>query len=456
MTTITTVNPATGDQLGRFERIDDSELERRMATADRAQKQWRKRPLERRSALLHAVADLYKERAAELAHDIALEMGKPYKAALAEIALVNSIFEYYADHAGKMMETRDLEVFGGGTARLRKDPIGVLLGIMPWNFPHYQVARFVAPNLMLGNTTIIKHASISAQSAQNIADIFSAAGADEGIYTNIFADHAQIESMVADTRIKGVSLTGSDAAGERIGALAGKHIKPCVLELGGADPFIVLADADVDRAAKAAVEGRCNNAGQQCTGAKRFIIEAPVYDEFVELFVKGMEGVVVGDPFDEATEMGSLSSSAALQELETQVALAVADGADVLTGGQRLEGPGAYFPPTVLANVAPGNRAYYQEMFGPVAMVFKVGSVAEAIDLANDSPYGLSSAIFSGDKEMAEQISEDLETGMVYINSVSKSSPELPFGGVKRSGVGRELGPLGIDEFANLKLVRRP
>ena len=455
MANISAVNPSTGEVFAEFEQLTNELLEQSLERANGAQKLWKKEPVQVRAELLRSIAREYRERADALAKDVALEMGKPIKAALGELALVASIYEYYAEQGPAMLEPKEISEHASGRALVRKDPIGVLLGIMPWNFPHYQVARFVAPNVLLGNTILLKHASICAQSAQNIDELMNAAGVPEGVYSNIFASHAQIEHLVADPRVKGVSLTGSDGAGERIGALAGKHIKPAVLELGGSDPFIVLADADIKKAAAAAVIGRCNNSGQQCTGAKRFIIADSVYEEFIELFVQGMESVVVGDPLDAATTMGPLSSEAALLELDEQVKQAVADGAQVLTGGSRLDRPGAYYPPTVLTGISSENRVYYQELFGPVAMVFRVGSIAEAVDLANDSQYGLSSAIFTADEDQAERIAEDLDTGMVYINAVSKSAPELPFGGVKRSGVGRELGTYGIDEFANLKLIRR-
>lgn len=455
MATITTVNPSTGDPLAQFEQLTDVQLEELVGTAHQAQLSWKKTNIEQRVEVLRAIASSYRERAEALAKDVALEMGKPLNAALGELSLVAAIYEYYAKNGAQLLGPQPIPDYSDGTASVRKDPIGVLLGIMPWNFPHYQIARFVAPNLLLGNTIMLKHASICAQSAQNVADLMVGAGVPEGLYTNLFATHSQIESLIADPRIKGVSLTGSDAAGERIGALAGAQIKPAVLELGGADPFIVLADADVAKAAAAAVVGRCNNSGQQCTGAKRFIIDESVYDQFLELFIKGMEGVVVGDPLDPATTMGPLSSESALLELDEQVKSAVADGAQILTGGQRLDRPGAFYPPTVLTNIDKKNSAYYQELFGPVAMVFKVANVDEAIELANDSLYGLSSAIFSADEDKAAEIGEGLDTGMVYINTVSKSAPELPFGGVKRSGIGRELGTYGIDEFANLKLIRK-
>lgn len=455
MASIAAVNPATGESFAEFEQLTDELLEQAVQIADSAQRTWKKTSLETRTELLRNIARVYRERANDLAKDVSLEMGKPFNAALGELALVASIYDYYAEHGPAMLETSIIEEHTAGQASVRKDPIGVLLGIMPWNFPHYQVARFVAPNLMLGNTILLKHASICAPSAQNIADLMQAVGVPEGLYVNIFATHAQIENLIADSRIKGISLTGSDGAGARIGALAGQHIKPAVLELGGSDPFIVLADADVDKAAAAAVVGRCNNAGQQCTGAKRFIIAEEVYDQFMDLFVKGMEAVVVGDPLDPATVMGPLSSDSALKELDGQVTQAIAEGATVLTGGAPLKREGAYYPPTILADVSPDNSMYYQELFGPVAMVFKASSIQHAIELANDSPYGLSSAIFTADENLAEEISDDLDTGMVYINTVSRSAPELPFGGVKRSGIGRELGTYGINEFANLKLIRK-
>lgn len=455
MSRFTTTNPTTGEALGEYERLSDDALESVVSNAQDGFSSWSRLPLQARTSHLHEIARLYRERADGLAYDMAVEMGKPLAQALGEVETVASIYEYYAENAETMLEVQEISVKGSGTASIRREPIGVILAIMPWNFPHYQVARIVAPNLALGNTIILKHATVCAKSAINIAELLQDSGLANGVFNNVFATHEQIEELIGDSRIKGVSLTGSDGAGERIGGLAGQHIKPAVLELGGSDPFIVLDDADLNKAARDAVVARCNNAGQQCTGGKRFIVHDAVYDEFMQLFLEGMKKVVVGDPLEASTRMGPLSSESALAVLEEQVAQAVEDGAKVLYGGNRLDRTGNFYQPTVLADVEPGNRAYYQELFGPVAMVFRVNSFSEAVSLANDSPYGLSAAVYTTSPEVAEDTAAQLETGMVYINTPSKSAAELPFGGVKRSGVGRELGTLGIEEFANRKLVRR-
>lgn len=456
MSTFTTVNPATGEELATFAMMDDDHLEGLIRTADVQYRTWSAQPIAERVAMLRKIANVYRERIHDLARDISLEMGKPLAAAVGELNFVVAIYEYYAENAETMLQDESIPVNGGGTAAIRTAPIGTILGIMPWNFPHYQVARLVAPNLALGNTVILKHATVCAQTAVNIQQIMDDAGAPEGLYTNIFASHEQTEKLIFDDRIKGVSLTGSERAGQRIGALAGQAIKPAVLELGGSDPFIVTADADIELAARDAVIARCNNAGQQCTGGKRFIIEETVYEEFMERFIQGLQDIVVGDPLAADTVMGPLSSQAALKDLQSQVDTALEDGATALLGGKPVDGEGYYYPPTVLTGVERDNRAYYQEFFGPVAMVFKVGTFEEAIELANDSPFGLSSAIYTQDDAKVTRAYDELETGMVYVNTPSKSAAELPFGGVKRSGVGRELGTLGIQEFANKKLLRRP
>lgn len=455
MSQIITTNPATGEQLATFDMMTADHLNELLSIAHKGFAQWSRRPLNERVAVVRRISELYRERLDDLAYDVAQEMGKPLAAAKGELKTVISIYDYYADNAETLLQDEPIAVQGTGQALLRTAPLGVVLGIMPWNFPHYQVARFVAPNLVLGNTVVLKHATVCAQTATNIAAIMADAGAVDGVYTNIFGSHHDVENMIFDDRIAGVSLTGSEGAGQRIGSLAGEAIKPAVLELGGSDPFIVTADADIEAAARDAVVARCNNAGQQCTGGKRFLIDDSVYDEFMERFIAGMEAVKVGDPLADGTVMGPLSSAGSLRDLQTQVDQAVEDGATVLLGGKPLDGPGNYYPPTVLSNVTPENRAYYQELFGPVAMVFRVNSFDEAIELANDSPFGLSSAIYTQDDEKVARAFEEIETGMVYVNTPSKSAAELPFGGVKRSGIGRELGTLGIEEFANKKLLRR-
>ncbi|QCP07256.1 NAD-dependent succinate-semialdehyde dehydrogenase [Micrococcus luteus] len=451
-----TRNPATGETLEEFAELPASEVESVIERADTAYRAWRERPVAERAAVLARAADLYEERAEQLAQDVTTEMGKPISAARGEMKTVAGIFRYYAEQGPAMLEHERIEVAGGGTAYVRRDPVGVLLGVMPWNFPHYQIARFAAPNLLLGNTMILKHAGICARSALNVEQLLLDAGLPEGAFVNAFIGHEAVAQIVADERVQGVSLTGSDKAGQIIGEQAGRNVKKAVLELGGSDPFIVAGDADVARAAKDAVSGRCVNSGQTCTSSKRFIVVEEHYEQFLSAFVEGMRAVPHGDPTDESTVVGPLSSPEAVQEVHELVQDAVAHGATLHVGGEPGEGPGAYYPPTVLTDVDESARAFREEIFGPVAVVHRVKDLDAAIELANDSPYGLSSSVYTTSAEVAEEVSARLETGMVWVNSTSKSSAELPFGGVKRSGIGRELGTLGIEEFANHKLVRSP
>lgn len=456
MSSYHTLNPATGEQLATYDSLTDAEVEQLIDQAVATSRTWREVPLEECAQALHRIADLYEERAEELAQTITREMGKPITAARGEIKTVVGIYRYYAEQGPGFLKDEKIEVQGTGSAYIRREPIGALLGIMPWNFPHYQVARFVAPNLLLGNVIAIKHAANCGASAQAIHQLMADAGLPEGAYTNLFATHGQVESLIADDRIQGVSLTGSDAAGAKIGALAGQHVKKAVLELGGSDPFIVLEDADLDEASTGAVMGRLVNTGQTCTSSKRFIVVDAVYDAFVEAFVEKMAAVQPADPTLEDTLVGPLSSARARDEIHELVEDAVQNGATVLTGGQPVDGPGSFYQPTLLSDVTEQARVYREELFGPVGVIYRVPDEDAAIRLANDSPYGLSSSVYSTDIERAQAVGARLETGMVWINSTSKSSAELPFGGVKRSGFGRELGRLGIEEFANRKLIRIP
>ncbi|NGP06414.1 NAD-dependent succinate-semialdehyde dehydrogenase [Rhodococcus sp. 14C212] len=452
----TTTDPATGEEVAQYPEISDAELDELIGRSAAAYRSWRTTPLEQRRAVLARAAEIHREQADELAALLTLEMGKPITQAKGEVALVASIYQYYADHAEEFMADEPLDIAGSGTAVVRTEAIGPLVGVMPWNYPYYQVARFAAPNIALGNTIILKHARNCPQSALAIERVLTEAGLPHGVYLNAFISSAQVAAAIADPRIQGVSLTGSEKAGSAVGEVAGRHMKKCVLELGGSDPFIVLGDADVDAAASAAVVGRLGNGGQACTASKRFLVEEPVYDEFVRKFLDGMTAWQPSDPASPETKLGPLSSRSAVDELDELVQDAVSHGAEVLTGGDRRDEKGAYYPPTVLVGVTPEMRAYHEELFGPVAVVHRVGSLDEAIEAANDSPFGLSSSVFTSDPEKADRVAEELETGMVWINSTSKSSPDLPFGGVKRSGVGRELARFGFNEFANKKLVRNP
>jgi len=456
MSDYATTNPATGEVLARFPEASDAEIDDAVAASKAAYDEWRRVPRTERADLLRRVAELYRTKSDELAGLLTLEMGKPISQARGEVALSAAIYQYYADNAETFLADEPLTIAGTGTAVVRTEPIGPLLGIMPWNYPYYQVARFAAPNLVLGNTILLKHAQICPQSALAVAEIFAEAGAPESVYLNLFASNEQVARIIADPRVQGVSLTGSERAGSAVAEVAGRHLKKYVLELGGSDPFLVLDGADLEQTVAAAVGNRMGNAGQACTASKRFIVLDEVYDTFLDAFVSAMRTHRPGDPADPATVFGPLSSQRAVDDLARQVDEAVAQGATVATGGRCVEGPGAFYEATVLTGVTPDMRAYREELFGPVAVVYRVPSVDAAVELANDSPYGLAAAVFGADETLAGEVADRLEAGMVWINDTSRSAPDLPFGGVKRSGVGRELAHYGIAEFANKKLVRSP
>ena len=447
-------NPATGETVKAYPTATDEQIHAAVTTANAAFKAWNRTALADRVKLLRRVAELYTERRDELAAIITREMGKPVFQAQIEVDIVASIYRYYAENGPAFLEDEELEVAAGGTAIVRKDGLGVLLGIMPWNFPYYQVARFAAPNLMNGNTILLKHAPQCPESALAMEQIFHDAGAPEGAYLNIFATNGQVADIIADPRVQGISLTGSERAGSAVAEIAGRNLKKVVLELGGSDPFLVLDSADLDQAATHALFGRFGNTGQACNAAKRIIVADAVYDLFVEKFVGAVASVKVGDPTEADTFMGPLASAAALGGLAEQVDDAVAKGATVLTGGGRLDQPGSWFQPTVLAGVTEDMRAFSEELFGPVAVLYRVSSEDEAVELANNSVYGLGAVIQSTDPAKAAEIADRLDSGMVYINEAPGTAAELPFGGIKRSGVGRELGRYGMDEFVNRKLIR--
>jgi len=451
-----TVNPTNGQFLEEFPEMSDEQAARAVSRAAAAYREWRGRSLDLRVRVLRRTADLHRERRVALADIVTLEMGKPVTQALREVDLVAAIYDYYADHAEEFLADEPLRISGTGSAVVRTEAIGVLVGIMPWNYPYYQVARFAAPNLLLGNTILLKHARNCPRSALAIEALLGESGLPDGVYTNVFASNGQIADMIADPRIQGVSLTGSARAGSAVAEIAGRHMKKYVLELGGSDPFIVLDDADIDAAAASAAAGRLQNAGQVCTASKRFIVLAGVYDEFLERYLLHSAGYSSGDPSLPGTRLGPLASDAVRADLDSIVQEAIAQGAKAHIGATIPPGPGSFYPPTLLTDVTRGMRAYEDELFGPAAVLHRVESDAHAVELANDSPFGLSASIFTRDPDRALHIAELLECGMVWINSNSSSSPELPFGGVKSSGVGRELYRYGIDEFANKKLVRVP
>lgn len=452
-----TINPATGETLKKFDTATDQEISDAVQRSAKEYSSWRNVPVAERAQLMHKMAELYRERQDELAAILTEEMGKPAAQAVGEVQIVAAIYDYYADNAEEFMKGRSLTPSTGGEARVVLDSTGVLLGIMPWNFPYYQVARFAAPNVMLGNTILLKHAGNVPQSALVQEELFHEAGFPEDVYINVFASNDQIaDIIIPDPAVQGVSLTGSERAGASVAATAGKNLKKVVLELGGSDPFIVLDDKNVERTVKQAVGGRMLNNGQACTNAKRFIVLEDAYETFVENFAQAVQGITPSDPTDEKTFLGPLCTVSARDEIMEQVQDAVDKGATVLAGGKKLDKPGAWMEATLLADVTPEMRAYAEEIFGPVAVVYKVKDVDEAIELANSSPFGLGGSVFGADEAEALEVAKRVDSGMVFVNEVTGTAPDLPFGGVKRSGVGRELGPFGIEEFANKKLLHTP
>jgi len=445
------VNPATGETVARYTRFTDAQVEQTLRTAEAGFETWRKFPVAERAGLVRRAAELHRERREELAAIIVREMGKVKAGALAEVDFAADITEYYADQADVITADQPLTILGEGTAVIRRSPLGVLLGIMPWNFPYYQVARFAAPNLVLGNAIVLKHASQCPESAAAIEAIYRDAGLPEGAYLNVYVSNEQAATIIADPRIQGVSVTGSQRAGAAVAEMAGRHLKKVALELGGSDPFLLLATDDLDAVVAAATQARLENTGQSCNGAKRFVVVDELYEAFLTKFTSAMAAAPMGDPLVEETVLGPISSVAAATRLQDQVDRAVAQGATVVTGGSR---DGAYYPPTVLTGVTPEMEAYREEFFGPVGVVYRVADEDAAVTLANDTSFGLGSFVFSNDPEQAARVADRIEAGMVYINLVGADSPELPFGGIKSSGTARELGLLAADEFVNKKLIR--
>ncbi|MEO8795790.1 MAG: NAD-dependent succinate-semialdehyde dehydrogenase [Daejeonella sp.] len=448
-----TVNPFTGEDVKSFDEISKETLDQKLQKASSCFENWRKTSFNDRKKIVQKVADLMRERSDELSALITLEMGKRIKESKGEVELSASIYEYYATHAEQFLEEKPLSP-EKGSAYVRKEPIGVLLGIEPWNYPYYQVARFAAPNIMAGNCILLKHASNVPQCAMAIEKLFTDAGAPEGLYTNLFVSSEKIDELIANPVIRGVSLTGSEAAGASVAAAAGKNLKKSVLELGGSDPFIVLEDAELDKTVQWAVYGRMQNCGQACTAAKRFIVMDKVYDEFLEKFKGALESMQPGDPMQEETSLGPLSSKSALEGLEEQVEKSVKAGAKLATGGKRFDRQGYFMQPTILTDIPKNAEAYHEELFGPVASVYRVSSEDEAVELANATRFGLGGAIFTTDEKRAQKLAERINSGMIFINHPTGSQPDLPFGGTNQSGYGRELSSLGIDEFLNKKLVR--
>ncbi|OBC14747.1 succinate-semialdehyde dehydrogenase [Mycobacterium sp. 852013-50091_SCH5140682] len=438
-------NPATAEVVATYPTATQAEIEAAIDAAAKTARTWsRTSTVAERAALLAKVAKLHEERREQLATVINREMGKPMDQSLGEVDFCAAIYQYYADNAEKFLADEEITLLDGeGSAVVKRGPVGVLLGIMPWNYPYYQVARFAGPNLVVGNTILLKHAPQCPESAELLQLIFLEAGFPQGAYIDIRATNEQVAEIIADPRVAAVSLTGSERAGAAVAEIAGRHLKKCVLELGGSDPFVVLSTDDLDATVEAAVAGRMENTGQACNAAKRFIVAEDIYDDFLTKFTEKILAAADG--------VAPLSSLRAAETLEQQVQTAVAGGAKLTSAGER---NGAFFPPGVLTGVTEENPIYGQELFGPVAVVYKVGSEDEAVAVANDTPFGLGSYVFTTDAEQAKRVADRIDAGMVFVNAVGAEGVELPFGGIKRSGYGRELGKYGIDEFVNKKLIR--
>jgi len=449
-----TINPNDEVLIKSFPEHSDEQMEEIIARAESTYKNdWSRKTLAERKTILKKAASILREKRDEFAKPITLEMGKLFREARGEVDLSADILDYYADNAEAFLAPEKLKV-EEGEAYVESAPLGVIFCVEPWNFPYYQLARVAGPNLMVGNTLIVKHAPNVPQCALAFEELFLDAGAPVGAYSNVFLSNEQSAVAIADTRIRGVALTGSERAGAAVAAEAGKALKKSTMELGGSDAFIVLDDADMDTAVKWGVWGRMNNTGQCCVAAKRFILDEKIADTFVDRFKKEMDKLVPGDPMEEKTTLGPLCTAGALDLVQKQIETAVDGGATVIIGGKRLDRKGYFLAPTILTGIKPENPAYYQEFFAPVALIFRVKNEQEAVKLANDSPYGLGGTVITKDIERGKRVARQIETGMVFINQATWTAPDLPFGGVKNSGYGRELSDLGIGEFVNKKLIR--
>lgn len=450
---IATVNPATGQTLQTFEPLTEAEVEQKLALAEDAFPQYRQTPFPQRAAWLNRAAEILEQQRQALAKTMTVEMGKPLKAAIAEVEKCAWVCRYYAEQ-GPLLLTDQPAQTDASQSFVRYQPLGPILAVMPWNFPFWQVFRFAAPALIAGNVGVLKHASNVPQCALAIEAIFREAGFPPGVFQALLVGSEKVADLVADPRIKAATLTGSEAAGASMAAAAGRHIKKTVLELGGSDPFVVLESADLEAALATAVTARMLNNGQSCIAAKRFILVEATADAFEQGLIARFQALQIGDPMDDTTDLGPLATPAILQELDRQVQTCVQQGARVLTGGQPLsDRPGNFYPPTILTDLSPGGLADTEEFFGPVALLFRVPNLEAAIDLANRTPFGLGASAWTQDQQEQEQLIAELEAGAVFINGLVKSDPRLPFGGIKRSGYGRELGKEGIHEFVNIKTV---
>jgi succinate-semialdehyde dehydrogenase/glutarate-semialdehyde dehydrogenase len=452
MGTLSSVNPATGETFARFEELTDAELETKLARSAAAYRAWRRVPVAERTRLMARAAEVLDAGKERYGRTMTLEMGKTLKAAIAEVEKCALACRYYAEHGERLLADEEVKS-SASRSFVRWLPLGPVLAVMPWNFPFWQVFRFAAPGLVAGNVGLLKHASNVPQSALAIEEVFRTAGFPEGAFQTLLIGSARVQRVVEDERVVAATLTGSEWAGAAVAAAAGKALKKTVLELGGSDPFVVMPSADVQAAVRTAVTARCINNGQSCIAAKRFIVHERVYDRFAQEFVERMGALRVGDPLDAATDVGPIVSAAERDKLADQVAAAVAAGGKVLVGGTPLPGKGFYFAPTVIEAVPRGSAAAREEIFGPVAMLFRVRDAAEAIELANETPFGLGSSVWTDDEAERNQFVDQIEAGATFVNAMVASDPRLPFGGVKRSGFGRELAAVGMREFMNMKTV---
>ena len=449
---MTSVNPATGETVATFDTLTEHQVEQRLDRAVEAFRAYRRTSLADRERWMQRAAETLESKQDQYARLMTLEMGKPIGAAVEEVLKCARGCRYYAEHGAAMLREEEVAT-PPARSSVRFQPLGIVLAVMPWNFPFWQVFRFAAPALMAGNVALLKHASNVPQCALAIEDVFTAAGFAPGVFQALLIPSARVSALLDDPRVAAASVTGSEGAGSAVAGRAGSRIKPTVLELGGSDPFIVMPSADLDEAVRTAVSARNVNNGQSCIAAKRFIVHATIYDDFVRRFVDSMRGVRVGDPFDAATQLGPLASVAQRDIVDAQVRKSVELGARVLTGGHALEGPGAFYAPTVLADVPHESPAYREELFGPVAVVFRVPDADAAIRLANDTTFGLGASVWTNDAAERERFVEEIESGMVFVNAMVASDPRLPFGGIKKSGYGRELGVYGLHAFVNVKTV---
>ena len=449
---ISTVNPATGEEIKTFEALTDEQIDEKIGRAYQTFLDWRKTLFAERARLMARAAEILEEEAEEFGRVMTTEMGKTLAAATAEANKCARGCRFYAENAERFLADEEIELEGAKTF-VRYEPLGPVLAVMPWNFPFWQVFRFAAPSLMAGNVGLLKHASNVPQCALAIEEIFRRAGFPEGAFQTLLIGSDKVQRVIDDPRVRAATLTGSEGAGRQVGSEAGENIKPSVLELGGSDPFIVMPSADLEKAVSTAVTSRTLNNGQSCINAKRIIVHKEIADEFESRFVEAMAALAVGDPMSEGTDMGPLATPQILEDVDSQVRKSVETGAKVLTGGQPAGGLGNFYPPTVITDIPEDSPAYREEIFGPVASLFRAEDIDDAIRIANDTPFGLGSSAWTNDPAEQERFISEIEAGMVYINRMTESTPEIPFGGAKNSGYGRELSRFGIQEFTNVKTV---